>query len=191
MYLCLFLAFYFYILCSRVRKCSIFKCLMTCGQGLHCAIRRRLGIFQWRIKSLRTGDTYINTCKWTGSPLVQTMVCRLLDVNPLPEPITIYWPVWTKVKFQPKHLFKKKLHLEVLFLNDRTTVTLTNCGQVTPYGDIDLGQHWLRLMVCCLAALSHCLNQFRLITSDLFTKEVNSRLAKRPLVFNGRLANAG
>ena len=36
---------------------------------------------------------------------------------------------------------------------------LTHCGLVTPYGDWDLGQHWLKIMACCLTAPSHYLNQ--------------------------------
>ena len=36
----------------------------------------------------------------------------------------------------------------------------THCGLVTPYGNRDLDQHWLwQVMVCCLTAPSHYLNQ--------------------------------
>ena len=37
---------------------------------------------------------------------------------------------------------------------------LTHCGLMMPYGNMDLGQHWLSfVMACCLMALSHNLNQ--------------------------------
>ena len=38
-------------------------------------------------------------------------------------------------------------------------VGLILCGLVTPYGDINLGQHWAQVMACCLTAPSHYLNQ--------------------------------
>ena len=46
---------------------------------------------------------------------------------------------------------------------DLQTSNLTHCGLVMPYGDRDLGQHWLR----CLTATSHYLNQCWLIISDV------------------------
>ena len=67
---------------------------------------------------------------------------------------------------------------------------LTLCGLVTPYGDIDLGQHWPR-MACCLTAPSHYLNQCWLIISEVLrhshegnfftgnTKEIYQRYALR------------
>ena len=46
--------------------------------------------------------------------------------------------------------------------------SLTHCGLMTPYGDIDLGQHWLRtVMACCRTAPSHYLNQCWLIISKI------------------------
>ena len=39
---------------------------------------------------------------------------------------------------------------------------LTHYGLVmTWYGNIDLGQHWLSIMACCLMAPSHCLDQIQ------------------------------
>ena len=43
----------------------------------------------------------------------------------------------------------------------------TRCGPVTPYGDIDLGEHWLRVMACCLTAPCHYLKQCWLIFSEV------------------------
>ena len=43
---------------------------------------------------------------------------------------------------------------------------LTHCGLVTPFGDMELGQHLLQVMACCLTAPSHYLNQCWLIITE-------------------------
>ena len=43
---------------------------------------------------------------------------------------------------------------------------LTHCGIMMPFGDIDLGQHWL-VMAFCLTAPIHYLNQCWLIISEV------------------------
>ena len=55
---------------------------------------------------------------------------------------------------------------------------LTHCGLMTPYGDTDLGQHWLRYLACCLMAPSHYLNQCWLIFSKVQWHSVEGDLTK-------------
>ena len=47
----------------------------------------------------------------------------------------------------------------------RSTRHLTHSGPVTPYGNIELVQHWLGVIACCLRAPSHYLNHCWLIIS--------------------------
>ena len=41
----------------------------------------------------------------------------------------------------------------------------THCGLVTPFGDIDLSQHWFQTITCCPTAPSHYLSKYWLIIS--------------------------
>ena len=44
------------------------------------------------------------------------------------------------VKHILKYIFMIDYDIKIIFFDD----TLTHCGLVTSYGDIDMGQHWLR-----------------------------------------------
>ena len=64
---------------------------------------------------------------------------------------TVVWPYWIQVEYlsighRMEHI---KHHLDdllvvVVDICKRKIKDLTHCGLVTPYGDKDLGQHWLR-----------------------------------------------
>ena len=84
---------------------------------------------------------------WTGSALIQIMACRLDGTNPLSEPML------TISQLDPKKYISMKFYLKFKYFYSRKCVStcrlgngghLTHCGLVTPYGGIDLGQHWLR-----------------------------------------------
>ena len=49
--------------------------------------------------------------------------------------------MWTVFRFNRK--YGVKLHLPIQ-ARRQVSLSLTHCGLVMPYGDIDLGQHWLR-----------------------------------------------
>ena len=57
-------------------------------------------------------------------------------------------PVGTQILQETSQPSIIKIHLEFtypkLHLNSPMTYELTHCGLVTPYGERDLGQHWLR-----------------------------------------------
>ena len=66
------------------------------------------------------------------------MVCRLLGTKPSSEPMLTYWQ-WEPFQENP---FNNVICKWWLFCSDLNK--LTHCGLVTPYGDTELGQHWLR-----------------------------------------------
>ena len=57
-------------------------------------------------------------------------------------------------------------------------IYLTHCGQVTPYPNEDLGQHWemAQVMACCLTATSHYLNQCEFLISEILQHSPESNL---------------
>ena len=53
------------------------------------------------------------------------------------------------------------------FLSMASPWSSTHCGLVALHGDIDLGQHWLRYLACCLTAPSNYMNQRWLVISKV------------------------
>ena len=65
----------------------------------------------------------------------------------LPEPMLtqIMLPYVTRLQWVKQQMYEKQYDYNVMGVLH--TVCLTHCGLVMPFGDIDLGQHW---MACCL-----------------------------------------
>ena len=61
---------------------------------------------------------------------------------------------------------------------------LTHCGLVTPYGNINLSQHWLGSSSCYLTAPSHYLNQSWLIISEVQRQSPEGDLTKDTSAIN-------
>ena len=62
------------------------------------------------------------------------------------------------------------------------------CGLVRLYGSTYLDQHWFIVLVCCLAAPSHCLHRFWLAISMVFgpSHESNFRNAQEMYTWNAQ-----
>ena len=101
-------------------------------------------------KPLRLGGAYIR--QKTGSILVYVMVCRLCRAKPLFEPTVLYCWYAPQGKLQifllkksrnvfQQNAWKKRLRNVVQCVHIKWSNPLTHCGLMTPYGDIDIGQH--------------------------------------------------
>ena len=90
---------------------------------------------------------------WIRSTLVQVMACHLFWAKPSFEPMLIYHELgpltYTCVQFNWKML-KKSIWWHDVLKNLKLPPhlsganELTDCGLVKPYGDLELGKHWLR-----------------------------------------------
>ena len=122
-------------------------------------------------------------CRWAGSALVQIMACRLDGAKPLSEPMLTY------CQLDPKEHISMRFHLKFIYSHSRKCVW--KC-RLRNGGHFDQGEMSLQSSVCWVSMWGQ--PQFPICqvkTVVLFTKEVNLRLVKCPLVFNGRLANRG
>ena len=116
------------------------------------------------INSLAPGGTIWHHATWPT--LVQVTYCFMASIT------------WTNVDLSCG-IDLRATSQEVLKIPNpliRLKIThLTQCGLMTPYGDMDLGQHWL-------TAQSHYLNQFWLIirkvrwysSEDNFTSDISA-----------------
>ena len=94
---------------------------------------------------LRLSYTYM--CKLMRPSSVQIMACHLFGTKPLSEPMfTVNWIIWSKIQWYLKQ--NTTMNLKMLSAKWRpfhlSLNVLTHCGLVTPYGNMELGQHWLR-----------------------------------------------
>ena len=109
---------------------------------------------------------------WGKSPVVQMLFRMVLVIWPviLTRIMTHYFKVNTWGLVTPcsgidmdQHWHRLWLAACRKFLSMASPWSSTHCGLVALRGDIDLGQHWLRYLACCLTAQSHYLNQRWLI----------------------------
>ena len=68
---------------------------------------------------------------------------------------------------------------------------LMHCGLVVPNGNIDLSQHWFRVMACCLMAPSHYLNQSWLLIGEVWwhSQESNFIVNARDFILHNGFYN--
>ena len=82
-------------------------------------------------------------CNISGSTLNQVMSCHLFGTKPwvtwTNADISFIEPLGTKYNLKYAYIWKCLLQCGVHFV-----FVLTYCGLMTPYGDVELGQHWLR-----------------------------------------------
>ena len=99
-------------------------------------------------KSTVTG-CYLGHCTSHDIILAQKLPCILIYVfipnNKLSRMILCYMHIYCGFPIIHHHQI-------ILLFNDINTCDLTQCGLVTPYGTIGLGQHWVRL---CLVSSSN------------------------------------
>ena len=79
---------------------------------------------------------------WTQriySNLLAHAKCEKVNWNIFQEYISIYFSTHSE-----KYFWNVFIEFGTLFLNSHGSTDLTLCGLMRPYGDKDLGQHWLR-----------------------------------------------
>ena len=75
----------------------------------------------------------------------------LISAKAFPEPMSygqLFPQQHVALKFEAKYRYKtsisKRVYLEISYAKMSTIFQAPVCSLVTPYGDIDLGQNWLR-----------------------------------------------
>ena len=120
-------------ICSNLSKynSSIFHCI-SCKIQVHCTRVLFLNN-DTRLSHIHQSNTVIiknfvatwNYGTYSKILFSSSTACSLLKV---PKPIEV--PPWINISFS--------------LIKPNTSTLLTHCGLVTPYGDANLGQHWLR-----------------------------------------------
>ena len=154
------------------------------------------------VSSLRSSDTYIH--QQTKPPLAQIMARYLFSTKPLPEPMMAYCQLAVNFFIEIKTFTLKKLHLimsspnvgAILSRSQYVNVWVLEwqCFALKSYIypellDYVCTEPWVEPLKSYHWDWFGHWNCWRPVAS--FTKEVNPRLAKRPLKTNGRLANRG
>ena len=126
-----------------------------------------------QVQIISPSTTYMRRC--TGSDLIQLMACCLFGAKSLPEPVLDYHQLesWEQISVLigiPSFSFKK-MHLKMLFAKMAAIFSRWRWFNWLRPSDViwrhRSGSTLAQVMVCCLTAPSHYLNQCWLLISKV------------------------
>ena len=106
-----------------------------------CIWQQQLAVFHHNICWIQHAGSITVTVNWFHASAHRLPEIWTLREEPHPRTLTH----WSLDVMMPINNFEHNLVVYILSIFSEIVPILTHHGLVTPYGDKDLGQHWLRL----------------------------------------------